>query len=362
MTIISFSPRYVILKETVSIWINHMKCDIWNKCRMLLFSDNQIGLKKCLKYFYPDCQNVFLVHLFFWLKIHLPTLVSVTLQRSDLNYLSAPPWWVDISQTLCPLTELKPSVWSARPSWGSPNDITESHNRHYANLYRGCIQRASPAVHRTIFSIYIKIRSSHFTSLTVTFWGLSLEITVLCFREGRLILRHFWPSVSHFSQDHWPAGWGHGGACPQRISPRWPPCSACTRHTSHPSAWWPHAAESTGVSACVRSPTEGIWTSPPAPLTAWYWTPGRHSVYSFCWPRNAPPGAPSASLLLLWSDTQSAQSILSGLWGEQHKSHTCQEEQRDKSSNVQRPKSHWPLNLEGSVLGLRPVTWVYRVG
>lgn len=125
---------------------------------------------------------------FLWLKIHLSTLVNVMLQRIDLNYLSAPLWWVDIFQTLCPPTELKHNVWTARPSRGYPNDITESHNRHYANLYRGCIQRASPAIHGTIFSIYVKIRSSHFTSLTVTFWGLSPEITVVCFRCERLIL------------------------------------------------------------------------------------------------------------------------------------------------------------------------------
>lgn len=316
---------------------------------MLLFSDNQIG-KNCIFHYTRYVWNTFIqiVKIFFsvtkntslhsseryapknWSKL----FISPSVMGRHLSNSVSPNW----TETLCMdcTPELRLPEWH---HWKPQQTLCKSLQRLYPeglpshtwdnlfNLHQDT-KLTFHFSHRDLLRTFPRDHSCVFSGVRDSFYA--------------------FPTLN-FSQEHWPAGWGHGGACPQRFSPRWLPCSACTRRTSHPSAWWPRAAESTSVSACVRSPTEGVWTSPPAPLTAWYRTPGRHSVYSSCWPRSAPPGAPSASLLLLWSDTQSARSTLSGLRGEQHKSHTPQE--GTERQILKCAKTSKPLTTESWRLG-----------
>lgn len=329
--------------------INRMKHDIWNNCWMLLFSDNQIG-KNYIFHYTRYVWNTFIqiVKIFF-------SVTKNTSLHSSERY--APKNWSKLF--------ISPSVMgrhlsnSVSPNW-TRNTMYGLHARaevtrmtslkattDIMQIFTEAVSRGPPQPYIGQSFQSTSRYEAHISLLSPWPFEDFPQRSQLCVSGVRDSFYAF--PTSNFSQEHWPAGWGHGGACPQRFSPRWPPCSACTRHTSHPSAWWPRAAESTSVSACVRSPTEGVWTSPPAPLTAWYRTPGRHSVYSSCWPRSAPPGAPSASLLLLWSDTQSARSTLSGLRGEQHKSHTPQE--GTERQILKCAKTSKPLTTESWRLG-----------
>lgn len=196
------------------------------------------------------------------------------------------------------------------------------------------------------------LSSFNFTSLTSAFWGFSPGMTALRLRQKVSC------SEQTDSNDiRWPEGLARGAARSQLISPRLLLCSEYTSHTSHPSAWWLHVAKSTSVSGSVRCRCAGFWTSSPAPSSDWCLPPERRSVLSICWPRYGPPAALSASLWRLWPDTQSALSILSGL-KESARIAVSRTKRTNTSIRHTKTLSHSPLNLEGSVLGLRPVTWV----